>query len=290
MRPKGVLIAIGGNETKVFKRDERYQPRFGEGEPILRRVLHHCGGEQARLEVVTSASKIPIEVGENYKKAFSALGAENIGIMDIRSREDAEQPEFLKRLRETDGIMFSGGDQSRISRFFKDTEFCEILGERYRNENFMIAGTSAGAMMMSHEMIAGGKHHKTLKRGGLRMGKGLGLMPDVIFDSHFIQRGRFGRLAEAVSLHPEKLGIGLGEDTGMLIREGNVCQVIGTGMVILFDGSDFAYNRCFDLKKDMPISLANLTVHILASNDKYTIDEDQIEVFHNADSYHEEVQ
>lgn len=285
--PKGTLIAIGGNEEKEFtKIDERFQTDFGEG-VILNHIIKHAGGPNSRIEVITSASDIPGIVGEKYWDTFTNLGAKNVGILDIRNRKIAETSATLKRLEDADAILFSGGDQSQISRFIKDTKTHELICERYQNEEFIIAGTSAGAVVLSDEMITGGRHINVLRKNGLKMGKGLGLMKQVIFDSHFIRRGRFGRLAEAVALHPDKLGVGLGEDTGLIITEGNVCEIIGSGMVVLFDGSSFSYNQYHNLKDNMSISLANLTVHILGPEDTYLIREKKAE-FQYDPRYHKE--
>lgn len=278
MKPKGTLIAIGGNEEKEFaKIDERFQTDFGEG-GILHHFIKHAGGSQSRIEVITSASDIPGVVGEKYWETFKRLGAQNVGILDIHDRKIAETSKTLKRIEDADAILFSGGDQSQISRYIRNTEVHELISQRYYDEEFIIAGTSAGAVVMAEEMIAGGRNANVLRKNDLKMGKGLGLMEQVVFDSHFIRRGRFGRLAEAVALHPDKLGVGLGEDTGVIITEGNICEIIGSGMVVLFDGSNFEFNQYRELNNYMPVSLANLTVHVLATRDKYYIREKKTEI------------
>lgn len=289
MKPKGTLIAIGGNEAKKFNHiDERFQTDFGEG-VILHDINKHAGGPDSRIEVITSASVIPEEVGKKYKETFKKLGVKNVGILDIRCREMANSPKTLKLIEDADAVLFSGGDQSKISQVIKDTKTHELLVDRYYNDEFVIAGTSAGAMVMSDEMISGGRNGNVLKRNDLKMGKGLGLLKSAIIDSHFIHRARFGRLAEAVALFPDKLGIGLGEDTGLVITEGNCCEIIGTGMVILFDGSNFEYNQSRNLKNHIPISLSNLKVHVLAPKDKYFIKEKRAEIFYNPKNYKKEL-
>lgn len=289
MTPKGTLIAIGGNEEKeLSKVDERFHADFGEGF-ILQHIISQAGGRKSRIEVITTASDIPSVVGEKYREIFVELGAQNVGILDIRDHQSAENKKILKRIEDADAVMFSGGDQSQISYYLKDSEAHKLLNERYIDDDFIVAGTSAGAVVMSEEMIAGGKLRHILRKNDLKMGKGLGLIKEVIFDSHFIRRGRFGRLAEAVAAHPRKLGIGLGEDTGVVIKEGNICEIIGSGMVILFDGSNFSHNRYHDLKDEVPISLANLTVHILAPHDKYFIREKKEEIYYNPQNHKTEL-
>lgn len=271
--PKGTLIAIGGNEQKREKKtDESYHSNFGEGF-VLQDIINSSEAAKPRIEVITSASEIPEAVGEKYIESFMRLGVDTVGILDIRSREEADKSAILERIRKADIILFSGGDQSKISRIIKDTLTHRLLLKRYHNEIFTIAGTSAGAVVMSEEMISGGRNGTILRKNDLKMGKGLGLMSEVIFDSHFIKRHRFGRLAEAVALHPEKLGVGLGEDTGVIIREGNILEIIGSGMVVIFDGNKLNYSQYAKLKKRVPVSLNNLTVHILATEDKYNIRE-----------------
>ena len=269
--PKGTLIAIGGNEQKKFeKRDESLHEHFGEGF-ILQDIINNSRVSKPRIEVITTASNIPLIVGEKYIESFLMLGMDNVGVLDIRDRKDADKSSTLDRINNSDIILFSGGNQSKISHIIKDTLTHKLICKRYYDEKFTIAGTSAGAVAMSDEMISGGRNGNIIRKNDLKMGKGLGLMSEVIFDSHFIKRHRFGRLAEAVALHPDKLGVGLGEDTGVIIRDGNILDIVGSGIVVIFDGSNLSYNQYGKLRNRIPISLANLTVHILATKDRYNI-------------------
>ncbi len=284
--PKGTLIAIGGNEQKKFRKtDESFHPNFGEGF-ILQDIINNSEKSKPRIEVITSASEIPEIVGVKYQETFSRLGVDNVGILDIRDRSQADHSSTLSRISRSDIVLFSGGDQSKISRIIKDTLSHELLYKRYMNENFTIAGTSAGAVVMSDEMISGGRNGTIIRKNDLKMGEGLSLISEIIFDSHFIKRNRFGRLAEAVAMHPYKLGVGLGEDTGVIIREGNILDIIGSGIVIIFDGTDLIYNQYDKLKNRIPISLANLTVHILTTKDSYNIRKKVAEI-HYDERHHE---
>ncbi len=270
MSVKGTLIPIGGNEDKGNGESERYTLEYIQ-EGILSRVVKESGGREAMIVVIPTASSIPVEVSRNYREAFDVLGCENIHVMDIRSREDAEDPEYLELMKKANCVMFSGGDQSKIVDYIGDTKLDRIIKDRYTNENFVIAGTSAGAMCMSEEMITGGGIQEAFTKGATKMGKGLGLIPNFIIDSHFIRRGRFGRLAEAVAKFPLKVGIGLAEDTGLVIKKGNKCEVIGSGMVILFDPRKLIHNNQALVKEGSPMSLTNLKIHILANGDKLNI-------------------
>ncbi|MBP3193993.1 cyanophycinase [Natronogracilivirga saccharolytica] len=287
--PKGTLIAIGGNEQKKIKKtDESFYSHFGEGF-ILQDIINNSEVSEPRIEVITSASEIPEVVGQNYKDSFLRLGVDNVGILDIRDRDEAEKSSTLDRINSSDIILFSGGNQSKISHIFRDTLAHQLICKRYQNENVTIAGTSAGAVVMSEEMISGGRNGTIIRKNDLEMGKGLGLISEIIFDSHFINRHRFGRLAEAVALHPEKLGVGLGEDTGVLIKEGNLLEIIGSGIVVIFDGSNLYYNQYDKLKKRIPLSLANLTVHLLSTQDTYNIREKVARVHYDSRHHEPEV-
>lgn len=274
--PKGKLIAIGGAEHKGTELEtdglNRHNLNFFEL-GILRRVVEEAGGINARIEVITTASMIPYEVGENYLNAFGKIGCTNIGLMHIRTRQDAMQEEYIERIRHCDAVMFSGGNQLRLSATDGGTEFLTLLKKRYREENFLIAGTSAGAMAMSNTMIYEGNAARAHLKGEVKITTGLGFLNTVIIDSHFEKRGRFGRLAQAVAANPGCIGIGLGEDTGMLITEGNKMEAIGSGLVVIIDGHDILHSNIADIPDGNPISIENLKVHFCEKGNGYLIRE-----------------
>ncbi|KAB8151974.1 cyanophycinase [Kordia sp. TARA_039_SRF] len=268
---KGTLIPIGGNEDKGIEEDEMYTLDFID-EGILFHVVKEAGGENANIVVIPTASSIPVEVGENYLTAFQTLGCTNVTVLDIRSKEDAEKASSIALIENANCIMFSGGDQSKIADKIGGTKIHEILVNRYQNEEgFVIAGTSAGAMAMATEMIAGGSASESFIKGAVRMYNGLGLIPELMIDTHFIRRGRFGRQSEAVAKFPNLIGIGLAEDTGMIIKNGNDCTVIGSGMVIVFDGSTLTHNNEKVLEEGTPMTMANMTIHVLSNGDQFDI-------------------
>ncbi len=274
--PKGKLIAVGGNENKgslylpgMPEMDHAGFLEFG----ILKRILREVIAAGERLEVITTASEVPREVGSNYVQAFAKLDYSNIGLMHIRSRKDAANPEYLQRIKSAGGVLFSGGDQLRLSTVFSDTRFREILLKRYREESFVIAGTSAGAMAMSEVMVARGEIKEYLTRGGVQLAQGLAFAEHLIIDTHFVNRGRFGRLVEVVAANPDCLGIGLGEDTGMVISDGNRIEVIGSGSVILVDGSHIAHTNLENAAEGQPLSVENLKVHVLTRGNGYLLQE-----------------
>jgi cyanophycinase len=274
---KGTLIPIGGNEDKGMGENEMYTLEFLQ-EGILSHVVRESGGKDARIVVVPTASSIPKEVGRNYENAFGMLGCKHVEVIHINSREDSDKKQFIKAMEEANCVMFSGGDQSNIVNRIGGTRMHKILMERYHNEDFVIAGTSAGAMCMSKEMIAGGSVTESLFKGTVRMRDGMAFIPELIIDSHFIQRGRFGRLAEAVAKFPYLLGVGLAEDTGLIIKNCNEFKVIGSGMVVLFDPSKLTHNNEEVLEAGTPMSMSNLVVHILSNSDQFIVDQRKIEI------------
>ncbi len=272
--PKGHLIAVGGAEDKGTDLEKGIVQRnrlnfFELG--ILKNIVSLIPEQNPTVEVITTASSIPDEVAENYKDAFSKLGCTNVGHMRIRNREDASLPENLERLRACNCIMFSGGNQLRLSSIFGGTEFLDILKERYENEKFPIGGTSAGAMAMSNTMIYEGSAALAHLKGEVKITTGLGFLQNVIIDTHFDKRGRFNRLAQAVAAQPGAIGIGLGEDTGVVVSDGYSMKAIGSGSVIIIDGRNIEYNNIADIKFGAPISVENIIVHIMSKGDVYNL-------------------
>jgi cyanophycinase len=192
--------------------------------------------------------------------------------MLIDERRDTNQPELLERLRTADCLMFTGGNQLRLSTVFGGTTFLSILLERlYAEPNFVVAGTSAGAMAMSSTMIYQGNSSMGLNKGEVKRTAGLAFLPNLIVDSHFIQRGRIGRLMQAVADNPSCIGVGLGEDTGVVITHGRYMEVIGSGQVVIVDGHEIEYTNIADLREGEPISIERMIVHVLARGNCYDL-------------------
>ncbi len=275
--PQGKLFAIGGAEDKGVDLEKgkivRNNLNFFEL-GILRRLVEEAGGVSKSIAVVTTASMMPLEVGDNYLNAFGKIGCTNITLLPIRNRADAMRPEYLDCIRKCDAVMFSGGNQLRLSSTFGGTDFLSTLYNRYMKEsNFLIGGTSAGAMAMSNTMIYEGSASTAHLKGEVKLTTGLAFMKDVIFDSHFEKRGRFGRLAQAVVSNPSAVGIGLGEDTGMLIREGNIMEAVGSGLVMIIDGHDIRHNNIADIPDGNPISVENIQVHFCEKGNGFLLHE-----------------
>ncbi len=272
---KGKLIAIGGNEDKGTEAEPNHEQKnnlnFFELQILSRIVQEMYLQKKSHIEVITTASSIPQEVGENYLQAFHKLGCDNVGTLQIRTREDARNPEYLERIRSCHGVMITGGNQLRLSTVFGGTDFLKIMHERLEKEDFLIAGTSAGAMAMSNTMIYQGSSAGALIKGEVKITTGLAFIKNVIIDSHFDKRGRFGRLAQAVASNPSCIGIGLGEDTGVLITENNNLEAIGSGLVVIVDGHGIHHSNIADLAEGSPISIENLIVHVMTRGNAYNV-------------------
>jgi len=273
--PKGKLIIIGGSVDKgSFSKVPENLPqslKFFEKGILKRMSTESAKGNLSQIEIITTASNIPKEVGQEYINAFKQLGILNTAVLDIRTREEANAPENIERLRKADIVMFTGGDQLRLTSIFGGTQFHLLLLERYQNEHFVISGTSAGAAASSNNMIYQGSSSEALLKGEVKITGGLGFINNVIIDTHFVQRGRIGRLLYACASNPINLGIGLGEDTGLLITDGQMMEGIGSGLVILVDGTHMRHTNITDVQMGEPISIENLTVHVLAFGDKFDL-------------------
>ena len=284
---QGKLIIIGGAVDKGSFTEVSYDVNVANNlnffeSGILRRIIKESKHkEDSRIEVVTTASVIPREVGPQYVKAFEYLSAKNVGILHIERREQTNDPEILKRIQNADVVMFTGGDQLRLTSILGGTKFHDIILDKYKNEEFIYAGTSAGAAAASNNMIYQGSSQEALLKGEVKITSGLSLIQNVIIDTHFVQRGRIGRLFQAVVGNPRILGIGLGEDTGLLITNNSKMEAIGSGLVILVDGREIKDTNLTQIELGRPISINNLVVHVMSMYDTYDLDTHNLEI-HNS--------
>jgi cyanophycinase len=282
--PKGKLIIIGGSVDKgsFTEKEEDLQAKlkfFEQG--ILNRIITESKNKNtSRIEIITTASSIAQEVGEGYVNAFKQLNVLNTEILDIRTREEANSPEYVERLKNADVVMFTGGDQLRLTSIFGGTAFHHLLLEKYENEHFVISGTSAGAAASSNNMIYQGSSSESLLKGEVKITGGLGFINNVIIDTHFVQRGRIGRLLYACASNPINIGIGLGEDTGLLITDGNSMEAIGSGLIILVDGTHMRNTNLTDVEIGEPISIENLIVHVMSIGDHFDLKTKRLTIDH----------
>ena len=270
-KPKGCLIPVGGAENKGDDLENKSGDSLAFFElGILRQIINQIPeGTKPVIEVITTASTEPENTFADYKAGFDKLGCAEVGHLNIRSRAAADDPEILERISACNCIMISGGDQLRLSSIFGGTKALDIMQERYMNEPFVVAGTSAGAMVMSNPMIYEGRAEKANLKGEVKIVSGFGLVDDVIIDTHVDKRGRFSRLAQAVAAQPGAIGVGLGEDTGVLITKGHQMEVIGSSSIILIDGRQITCTNIADISEGDPITVQHLVVHIMAAGDRY---------------------
>lgn len=254
----GQLIIIGGAEDK-------------EGDcSILREFVRRSGGLQARIVIMTVATGLPGEVGEDYTRIFERLGVEHVQVVDTARREDASDPKALEAVNNATGVFFTGGNQARIKECLKGTELEQKLHERL-SQGLVIAGTSAGAAMMPDMMIAEGESETSPRMDVVRMDEGMGFFHGVAIDQHFSQRGRIGRLVSAIAQQPVVLGFGIDENTAIVVN-GTIVEVIGEGAVTVIDTEDMTHSNIHGVLKDEPLSLCGARLHILPHGYRFDID------------------
>ncbi|MGB2927264.1 MAG: cyanophycinase, partial [Limnothrix sp.] len=254
---KGQLVIIGGAEDH-------------DGDcKVLREFVHYAGGDQARIAVLTAATSDPRKAGEDYRKVFERLGAKNVYVLDTVYREDSDDSEVFKILKESTGAFFVGGDQSRIIECIKGTDLDDLLRQRHR-EGMVIGGTSAGAAIMPDVMIVEGDSETNPSMDAVTMGTGMGFLPSIVIDQHFAQRGRLGRLVTALLKEPAILGLGIDEDTAVVV-DGDELTVVGRGAVTIVDDSEAIYDNLDKLSGDDAIAVCGVKLHILPHGFRFNL-------------------
>ena len=254
----GNLIIIGGAEDKKGKKE------------ILKTVCNNINKDKDILLVATIATEYPKEAATRYRKVFSELGVNNIKILDISNRNEAFKEENSKLIKEASLIFFTGGDQLRITSLIGGTPIYDCLKEACEKGIFIV-GTSAGASVMSDTMIVQGEDDDSPRKCTLKMSPGLGLINNVIIDQHFAQRGRIGRLLAGIAQNPEVLGIGIDENTAIIVEKNGIVEVLGEGAVYFIDGSTITYTNVSELYCDEILSMHNVKLHILTNGNKFDL-------------------
>ncbi|KXG77839.1 Cyanophycinase [Fervidicola ferrireducens] len=248
---RGYLMIIGGAED-----------RSGDKE-ILKKFAEISGQGKANVTVITVASQDPKGVGEMYVEIFSQLGIGHVEALYIKSRSDANKESVAERIASSTGIFFTGGDQLRITSILGGTKAYHALERAYR-QGVIIAGTSAGAAAMSDTMIIGGAGDEAPKGNTVSMAPGLGLLEEVVIDQHFAQRGRMARLLLAVAQNPFILGVGIDEDTAIIVHPDGNFWVIGSNTVTVLDGSCVSFTNVSELRPGEPLAMCNAALHVLS--------------------------
>ncbi len=254
---RGQLVIIGGAEDK-------------EGDcKILREFVRRAGGVNARIVIMTAATELPREVGENYIRVFDRLAVEDVRIVDTVIREDATSSTALEAINKSTGIFFTGGDQARITSILKDTEIDATIHKRF-SEGIVVAGTSAGAAVMPDVMIVGGASETHARVEVVQMGPGMGFLPGVVIDQHFSQRGRLGRLLSALAQQPAVLGFGIDENTALVVN-GDEFEVVGEGTVTVVDESEMTHSNIGDILKDEALAICGAKLHVLPEGYRFNL-------------------
>ncbi|HEY0079683.1 MAG TPA: cyanophycinase [Pyrinomonadaceae bacterium] len=256
---RGKLVAIGGGEDKKNERE------------ILKEFVRLARGAKARLVVMTVATDEAEEAGAEYREVFNRLGVDDVTVVDVSTREDAESEASMRALREATGIFFTGGDQLHITTLLGGTDMHKLLKERYE-KGIVLGGTSAGAAMMSNSMFIRGDSEETPRFGGMELGPGMDFIVGAVIDTHFSQRGRIGRLVTAVAHYPQDLGLGIDENTAMIVQ-GDEFEVIGEGAVTVVDAGDITYTNLPYVSDGDALGLYNIKLHILPAGHRFSLAE-----------------
>lgn len=254
---KTAVMVIGGAEDKIHGRE------------ILHTFFNRSGGAEAIIGIVPSASREPTIIGDRYYNIFTEMGAKFIQVLDIRDRSQGEDRIYQDYIEKCTGIFLTGGDQLRLCGLLADTPLMDRILQRVKLGEITLAGTSAGAAVMGYHMIAGGGSGECPNRALVDMAMGLNIIPEVIVDQHFHNRNRLSRLLSAISLHPDRLGIGIDEDTCALFEHDGWMQVVGRGTVAVVDARSMTHTNQEAVSANEPISLHNLKLHILGYGDRY---------------------
>jgi cyanophycinase len=250
-------MVIGGAEDKIRDR------------VILNRFCALAGGEDGIVVVISTASSLGFVAGERYREVFTGLGISEVRPLHAMTRQQANDPGYVRQIEGATGIFLTGGNQLRLSSTIGGTLLAEAVLERFR-DGAVVAGTSAGASAMSSHMIAFGASGGTPKHRMAALAAGLGVLPSVIVDQHFQQRNRYGRLLSVIAQNPSLLGLGVDEDTAGVVGPDGVMEVIGRGSVTIVDGST-AETDAWDVHGHRPVMISGVTLHALPAGYKFDL-------------------
>jgi cyanophycinase len=273
--PAGVLLIIGGKENKEGdKAPDRKTPRGFVSKDILQIFCEHTGKKRAGICVITTGSAEGKASFEDYKKVFTELGHDALTHIHHTTRQEVlDDQHVIDTIKQADGFFFAGGDQLLLTSLYGGTELLTDLKERYISDRIIIGGTSAGAMAMSTPMIYAGNEEVQQISGEIKVTTGLEFLRDVCIDTHFVHRSRFVRLAQVIATNPGCTGIGIEEDTAVLLSNGTEAEVAGSGTVIIIEGFSIVDANMKNFSEKKPFSVRNLKVDILAAGDKFVIEQ-----------------
>ncbi|HEY9818524.1 MAG TPA: cyanophycinase [Candidatus Obscuribacterales bacterium] len=256
---KAAVMVIGGAEDKIH------------GRQILQTFWSRAGASNAQIAIIPSASREPEAIGDRYRTIFNDMGVKTIEVLDIRERDDGNKPEWQDFIETATGVFITGGDQLRLCGLLSDTPIMDRVRMRAQLGEVTLAGTSAGAAIMGHHMIAGGGSGESPNRALVDLTTGLSILPELVVDQHFHNRNRMARLMSAIATYPDKLGIGIDEDTCAMFEGNDLFQVIGRGTVTIVDPGQMSYTNQPDVGMTEPLSMHHLKVHILSHGDRFDL-------------------
>ena len=251
------MMVIGGAEDKVNECG------------ILTAFFESAGGKLSTIGIMPCASQEPGVVGDRYYQIFRKMGAEQVQVLDIRQRNECDREQWLEVLAQCTGIFLTGGDQLRLNDLLGGSKFIEVVKQRVHLGELTLAGTSAGAAIVGEKMISGGSSGESPHQLLVDLTVGLGFLPELIVDQHFHNRNRMARLMSAIAANPDKLGIGIDEDTCAAFRGNGTFEVIGKGTITIIDPGRLTHTNYLEADETMPLSLHNLSVHVLVRGDRY---------------------
>jgi len=255
--PQGTIVLLGG----------------GYDDPTLALLAGLLPDRHAPIEILTTAtSHEPATTHAGYARVLGKLGCPNVAHLRVDSEHPADAPATLARLQAATLVFLTGGNQERLTECLAGTRFLEILGHRYQHEAaFFLAGTSAGASALGGQMLVAGRGWRSLLGGGIEVVPGLGLLPHLLVDQHFVERHRYPRLMHGVLAHPHLLGVGLSEETGLILRPGRPAEVFGTEVVVVVDARHVTATNYPRLPEGQPIGARGLTVDLLVAGDTLSV-------------------
>jgi cyanophycinase len=278
--PKGKLIPIGGFEAKKDENREDTEQKIDFRNGILKEIIREIRNPKPVVEVFTGAAKDQVETGKRYQEAFGNLGNE-VRVISAKDRDEVDDIKNMERLQKADCIFLTEGDQSRLKSILSGSQFLETLRHRYYHDDFIIAGNSAGAMIMSEYMIDAGFSNDSIIKGNVTLSEGFEFLPGTIIDTHFLKRCRMARLTESLLQKRDCTGIGICEDTAAVITAGNEVKALGTGTVTIIEIYDIGKTNYDQANEKDAVYVENVIFHFLSSGARYFLKEKKFEIKHN---------
>lgn len=270
--PNGCLVIIGGAERKSAHTEPDDKKPLSAACPVLGLFVENCSKKRPYIELISTASEVDTEEAfHTYRDSFMKYGAREVGHIHHNSREEIDSEALGERIRKADAVFMTGGDQLRLTSIYGGTPFLTDLKEAYMFNKLTVGGTSAGAMALSTPMIFAGTGAREMVAAGVKVTTGLEFLKDVCIDTHFVHRGRFVRMAQVIATNPASIGIGIEEDTAIVVTEGLNGKVAGSGVVIIIDGIRSHSSNIIEFNDEKRLTIRDLNVSILADGETFEI-------------------